>query len=108
MLEVISPFVERAGLRNAMKILHQKYPETPDREEMTTNDNDTDSEKRKNMSGSGDNSAAAPETTLAPLNVKETVSRPGILGGRNRQLSTDTIKVILWGPSFSLSQLRFD
>ena len=94
MLEVISPFVERAGLRNAMKILHQKYPETPDREEMMSNDNDTDSEKRKNMSGSGDNSAAAADP-VAPVGVKEAVSRSGILGGRNRQLSTDTIKVIL-------------
>ena len=92
MLEVISPFVERAGLRNAMKILHQKYPETPDREEMMSNDNDTDSEKRKNMSGSGDNSAAAADP-VAPVGVKEVVGRPGILGGRNRQLSTDTIKV---------------
>ena len=96
MLEVISPFVERAGLRNAMKILHQKYPETPDREEMMSNDNDTDSEKRKNMSGSGDNSAAAAAAeTVTPIGVKEAVSRSGILGGRNRQLSTDTIKVIL-------------
>ena len=92
MLEVISPYVERAGLRNAMKILHQKYPETPDREE-TRNDNDTDSEKRKSMSGSGDNTTA--DETLASLSSKETgaVGRPGILGGRNRQLSTDTIKV---------------
>ena len=93
MLEVISPFVERAGLRNAMKILHQKYPETPDREEMMSNDNDTDSEKRKNMSGSGDNASA--DETLPSLSSKESVpvGRPGILGGRNRQLSTDTIKV---------------
>ena len=95
MLEVISPYVERAGLRNAMKILHQKYPETPDRDE-TRNDNDTDSEKRKNMSGSGDNATA--DETLPSLSSKETtvpVGRPGILGGRNRQLSTDTIKVTL-------------
>ena len=92
MLEVISPYVERAGLRNAMKILHQKYPDTPDRDE--SNDNDTDSEKRKNMSGSGDNNAGAAES-VAPISTKEAVpvSRPGILGGRNRQLSTDTIKV---------------
>ena len=92
MLEVISPYVERAGLRNAMKILHQKYPDTPDRDE--SNDNDTDSEKRKNMSGSGDNNDGASEC-VAPISTKETVpvSRPGILGGRNRQLSTDTIKV---------------
>ena len=90
MLEVISPYVERAGLRNAMKILHQKYPETLDRDE-TRNDNDTDSEKRKNMSG--DN--ASVDETLPSLSSKETVpvGRPGILGGRNRQLSTDTIKV---------------
>jgi len=105
MLEVISPYVERAGLRNAMKILHQKYPETPDREE-TRNDNDTDSEKRKSMSGSGDNTTA--DETLASLSSKETgaVGRPGILGGRNRQLSTDTIKdETLWMAENNLEQL---
>ena len=101
MLECIAPCVERAGLRNAMKILHQKYPETPGTEsgaligpawtnerpgssDTESNDNDTDSEKRKQMSGAGDQVAQG-----------GSVTRQGALGSRNRQLSTDTIKVRL-------------
>merc|ERR1719367_2650413 len=71
-----------------------------------SNDNDTDSEKRKNMSGSGDNNAAAAAETVTPIGVKEAVSRSGILGGRNRQLSTDTIKdETLWMAENNLEQL---
>merc|ERR1719445_1802841 len=53
---------------------------------------------------SGDNSAAA--DPVAPVGVKEAVSRSGILGGRNRQLSTDTIKdETLWMAENNLEQL---
>merc|ERR1719225_353131 len=58
------------------------------------------------MTGSGDNNAAAAADPGAPVNGKEAVRRPGILGGRNRQLSTDTIKdETLWMAENNLEQL---
>merc|ERR1719400_1824463 len=50
MIEFIKPYTERAGLRNAMKILNQKYPEkTEDQENL----NDTDSGEEKPDGGRG-------------------------------------------------------
>ena len=51
MIEFIKPYVERAGLRNAMKIMNQKYLDVVDEEEapVSSSLNDTDSEKRKNL-----------------------------------------------------------
>ena len=94
MIEFIKPYTERAGLRNAMKILNQKYPEkTEDQENL----NDTDSEKRKNL-----NDEESGEEVEA-MNVR----RPG--PARNRQLSTDTIKdETLWMAENNLEQLWAD
>ena len=91
MIEFIKPYVEKAGLRNAMKILNQKYL---DKEE-ENNFNDTDSEKRKNM-----NNSEEPEHD-------ETVTKASKLSSaRNRQLSTDTIKdEALWLAENNLEQL---
>ena len=43
--------MERAGLRDAMKIMNQKYLDVVDEEEapVSSSLNDTDSEKRKNL-----------------------------------------------------------
>ena len=43
--------MERAGLRDAMKIMNQKYLDAMDEEEapVSSSLNDTDSEKRKNL-----------------------------------------------------------
>merc|ERR1719219_1647681 len=46
MIEFIGPYVERAGLRNAMKVLNQKYPGKNEEQDSL---NDTDSEKRQNL-----------------------------------------------------------
>ena len=96
MIEFIKPYTERAGLRNAMKILNQKYPE---KTEDLANLNDTDSEKRKNLTDENEESGEEVEVT--------SVKRTG--PGRNRQLSTDIIKdETLWMAENNLEQLWAD
>ena len=101
MIDFIQPYVERAGLRNAMKIMNQKYPIV---DEEPSHLNDTDSEKRKNI-GAGvkeeDVSGATSKETS-----KEPVAKPLVTGGRNRQLSTDTIKAEMNRMSHFIFRLR--
>ena len=51
MIEFIKPHVEKTGLRNALKLMNQKYPIL---DEEASNYNDTDSEKRKILAGKDD------------------------------------------------------
>jgi len=109
MIEFIGPYVERAGLRNAMKVLNQKYP---GKNEELENLNDTDSEKRQNLAvDEGESSEEvdiSEERSNKELEVNVTMPiRAG--GARNRQLSTDTIKdETLWMAENNLEQLWAD
>eukprot|EP00092_Neocalanus_flemingeri_P040368 GFUD01043966.1.p1 GENE.GFUD01043966.1~~GFUD01043966.1.p1 ORF type:complete len:1978 (-),score=498.59 GFUD01043966.1:399-6332(-) len=111
MIEFISPYVERAGLRNAMKVLNQKYPGKNEEQE---NLNDTDSEKRQNLAveeGESSEEVEISEDTASKEVVASApvVVRPGVGTGRNRQLSTDTIKdETLWMAENNLMQLWDD
>ena len=101
MIDFIKPYVERAGLRNAMKIMNQRYP---DKDEEPDHLNDTDSEKRKNLSSDSKDDPEAAGTNN--IQAKENFSRPGSFPHRNRQLSTDTIKdETLWMAENNLEQL---
>ena len=105
MIEFIKPYTERAGLRNAMKILNQKYPEkTEDLENL----NDTDSEKRKLMAEEDESGEEVGETVASK---ESSGGRAGVgtSQGRNRQLSTDIIKdETLWMAENNLEQLWAD
>lgn len=104
MIEFIKPYTERAGLRNAMKILNQKYPE---KTEDLDNLNDTDSEKRKNLTEETEESGE--EVEVIETSKETSVVRPVAGPGRNRQLSTDTIKdETLWMAENNLEQLWAD
>jgi len=109
MIKFIGPYVERAGLRNAMKVLNQNYPGKNDEQESL---NDTDSEKRQNLAVDDCESSEEVET-LEEMNNKETVttsqSKHTLGLTRNRQLSTDTIKdETLWMAENNLEQLWAD
>lgn len=109
MIEFIGPYVERAGLRNAMKVLNQKYP---GKNEEHDNLNDTDSEKRQNLAVDEGESSEEIDISEDPNNKEPEESgnvpvRAGV--ARNRQLSTDTIKdETLWMAENNLEQLWAD
>jgi len=111
MIEFISPYVERAGLRNAMKVLNQKYPGKNEEQESL---NDTDSEKRQNLAvdeveSGGEDVETSEDSSKEPAAVIPVVARLAGGSGRNRQLSTDTIKdETLWMAENNLEQLWAD
>lgn len=111
MIEFISPYVERAGLRNAMKVLNQKYPGKNEEQE---NLNDTDSEKRQNLAVDEGESSEEVEISEDHSNKEleaavPVLTRPTVVSVRNRQLSTDTIKdETLWMAENNLEQLWAD
>jgi hypothetical protein len=109
MIEFISPYVERAGLRNAMKVLNQKYPGKNEEQE---NLNDTDSEKRQNLAVDEGESSEEVDISEDPSNKELEESIPALARvstARNRQLSTDTIKdETLWMAENNLEQLWAD
>jgi len=111
MIEFINPYVERAGLRNAMKVLNQKYPGKNEEQESL---NDTDSEKRQNLAVDEGESSEEMDISEDPSNKElaaavPVLARPGGVTVRNRQLSTDTIKdETLWMAENNLEQLWAD